>query len=348
VINLNTTHKKNKIHQFLIKEESEKFSPLYDYVEGVKNQINASASAVYVIQGNKVIGEWYSGYDPVTKQKVKEDTRYNVFSVRKSYIGLAVEILINQGKIHSLEDKVLDYLDTENQTVCKDISIRHIVTHTHGLRFENNELIKFSTPGTVWEYNGAGLSLLYKIISKVSGSTVNEIIQDYVFQPLNFIETGWEIEYKENLLADVIELEKPSIRLEDNTGFERNLFVSARELAHWGYFHLKKGLINGEQVIPSSFLERTTSIQTPENLTNTPQNGYFWFRNENKYAKNELGEKIPPRAYQILGASGCACLVIPEYDAVAVRMYNKRGNPPSYDYLRDIKNFGNLIDSILK
>jgi hypothetical protein len=61
----------------------------------------------------------------------------------------------------------------------------------------------------------------------------------------------------------------------------------------------------------------------------------------------ELEEDVPKSAYQILGASGCTCLVIPEYDAVAVRMYNKVGNPPGYDYLRDIKNFGNLVSSLL-
>ncbi|WP_208589680.1 hypothetical protein [Gracilibacillus suaedae] len=150
-----------------------------------------------------------------------------------------------------------------------------------------------------------------------------------------------------NLVADVFELsEEPKVRLDNDTGFERNLYVSAREFAHWGYLHLNKGNIHGKQVLPKNLFEFTTSIQTPKDMFHTPQNGFFWFKNENTYLKSELGENLPAESYQILGASGCACLVIPEYKAVAVRMYNKIGNPTGYDYLRDIKDFGNLVNSL--
>ncbi|MFC4102317.1 hypothetical protein [Paenibacillus xanthanilyticus] len=51
---------------------------------------------------------------------------------------------------------------------------------------------------------------------------------------------------------------------------------------------------------------------------------------------------------QMLGITGCACLVVPEYDAVVVRMYNQLRNPPGYDYLRDIRQFGNLAGEGLR
>ncbi|WP_175989227.1 serine hydrolase [Bacillus sp. Marseille-Q1617] len=335
----------NRIFQQLTRREQEGMQPLYNYVKRVKNQISASASSVYIIQGDEVIGEWYEGIDPASHRIIDEETRYNVFSVRKSYIGLAAAILIQEGKIGGLDDLVSTYLG-ENM-LYNGITIRHLVTHTHGLNDDQVEFVKSAPAGTVWDYNGAGLSLLYKIILKVSGSTVNEIVTERVFNPLKFTETGWETVPGKYLTADVNERNEPNIRLEDHTGFERNLFVSARELAHWGYVHLKKGRVGNEQFLPEVLFERTTAIQTPEQLKNTPQNGFFWFRNENRFEDSELGEDLPAGSYQILGASGCTCLVIPKYDAVAVRMYNKRGNPQGYDYLRDIKNFGNMVNSIL-
>jgi CubicO group peptidase (beta-lactamase class C family) len=335
----------NKIQQLLTTRESAEFNHLYNYVNRVKNQISASAASVCIIQKNEVIADWYDGISPLSLSKVNEKTRFNVFSVRKSYIGLAVSILIYEGKIASLDDAVSTYLGENGHW--NGITIRHLVTHTHGLD-ENQQVITKKHPaGTNWDYNNAGLSLLYSIILKVSGSTVNEILTEHIFEPLHFKETGWEAEHGPHLTADVDERNEPSIRLEDDTGFERNLFVSARELAHWGYLHLNKGRIGEEQILPDAIFDMTTAIQTPESLKYGPQNGFFWFLNENKYELSEMGEELPAGSYQILGASGCTCLVIPEYNAVAVRMYNKIGNPSGYDYLKDINNFGNEVCAVL-
>lgn len=342
-------HSGNVIERSLVKGKSNQLADLYKYVENIQNQISASSSAVYVIQRDKVIGEWYSGIRHEEDQKAQEELRFNVHSVRKSYIGLATAIALHDGKIASLDDSVSIYLKGANEEIDSDIKIRHLITHTHGLQFTNERLTRQFSPGTSWDYNGAGLSLLYKIIRKTTGFTVNEILEDKVFKPLKFRETGWETRYKDNLVYDVFEtMQEPSLTLDDNTGNERNLYVSARELAHWGYLHLRRGNIQGDQVLPSELFDLTTSIQTPKDLINTLQNGFFWFRNQNGFSQSEIGEDVPPKAYQILGSSGCTCLVIPEYDAVAVRMYNKIGNPPNYDYLRDIKNFGNLVTSLIK
>jgi CubicO group peptidase (beta-lactamase class C family) len=335
----------NKIQQLLTKRESEEFNQLYHYVNRVKNQISASASSICIIHKSEIIAEWYEGINPLSLRKVNEKTRYNVFSVRKSYIGLAVALLIYEGKISSLDEAVSTYLGKNERY--NGMTIRHLVTHTHGLDDNQQRNTKLFPAGTVWKYNNDGLSLLYSIILKVSGSTVNEILTEHVFNPLHLNETGWESEHGPDLLADVNERNEPNIRLEDDTGFERNLFVSARDLAYWGYLHLKRGRIGEEQIIPEAIFDMTTAVQTPETLKHGPQNGFFWFRNENNFELSEMGEELPAGSFQILGASGCACLVIPEYDIVAVRMYNKIGNPSGYDYLRDINNFGNEVCTVI-
>lgn len=342
------TKKENRIGQLLLRAKSGPFEHLYEYVEDIQHHISATASAIYIIKNNDVVGEWYSGFDVKTGQYIQENSRFNVYSVRKSYIGLAAAIAIHEGKIKSLDDYVLTYLDAEEKEALKDIKIRHLVTHTHGLHYENNTFSKEFSPGTEWEYKDAGVILLTKVIKETTGYTVSEILQHNVFNPLQFNETGWESTYNSNLVHDVYEgAQEAALNLKDNTGYERNLYVSARELAHWGFFHLKKGEIQNHKVLPTEILELATRSQTPTSLQNNHQNGFFWFRNDNSYIKSEIGEQVPKNSYQMLGASGCTCLVIPEYEAVAVRMYNKIGNPPGYDYLRDVKNFGNLVSSAI-
>ncbi|WP_138977003.1 hypothetical protein [Brevibacillus laterosporus] len=52
----------------------------------------------------------------------------------------------------------------------------------------------------------------------------------------------------------VVGKSKPSIPLsnfgDSSDGSQANLFVSARELAYWGYLHLNKGRYNDRQIIP--------------------------------------------------------------------------------------------------
>ncbi|MEK4003591.1 serine hydrolase [Paenibacillus sp. FSL H3-0333] len=123
------------------------------------------------------------------------------------------------------------------------------------------------------------------------------------------------------------------------------LFVSARELAYWGYLHLNRGLVNGQQLVPKEVIEQATTNQSPANLDDTlPRNGFAWWIQDKPRAISEIGNTLPLGSYQILGLTGCACLVIPEHRIVAVRMYNQTGpNPPGHDYLEDIKAFGDKV-----
>jgi hypothetical protein len=77
-----------------------------------------------------------------------------------------------------------------------------------------------------------------------------------------------------------------------------------------------------------------------------PRNGYIWWL-QHSMPLNQIGECVPADSYQALGITGCAVLVIPANDAVAVRMYNLLSNPGSYDYLKDIQTFGNLVSDVL-
>ncbi|MGM0827618.1 MAG: hypothetical protein ACQEU4_05285 [Bacillota bacterium] len=83
-----------------------------------------------------------------------------------------------------------------------------------------------------------------------------------------------------------------------------------------------------------------------------PKFGFFWWLKDNKVFchYNELGAELPEGSYQILGASGCACLVIPKYNAVAVRMYNSlyTYENKNFDHIEDIQTFGNLVVKEIK
>jgi hypothetical protein len=116
---------------------------------------------------------------------------------------------------------------------------------------------------------------------------------------------------------------------------------------------LNKGLINREQVLPREVFDLATSIQNPKTLHHQlPKFGFLWWIKDSKvaYEYDELGSDLPDGSYQILGASGCSCTVIPKLNAVAVRMYNSlyTYDNEGFDHIKDIQTFGNLVVSALK
>ncbi|MGM0851012.1 MAG: serine hydrolase domain-containing protein [Bacillota bacterium] len=71
-------------------------------------------------------------------RRVQEDTQFHLASVRKSYIGFAVSYALFYGHINSIDDLVVSYLPELEEITWKDTTIRHLITHTHGLKQEEN------------------------------------------------------------------------------------------------------------------------------------------------------------------------------------------------------------------
>ncbi len=80
------------------------------------------------------------------------------------------------------------------------------------------------------------------------------------------------------------------------TVLKKNLFVSAREFAQWGNLHLNQGGIDGKQIVPKEVIKIATSLQSPTYINKElPQNGLFWFIQNEPAQLSELGERVPKR-----------------------------------------------------
>jgi CubicO group peptidase (beta-lactamase class C family) len=112
-----------------------------------------------------------------------------LLSVTKQFTAAAILMLIEEGKL-SLDDRISKYL-SNTPPVWSDVTIRHLLTHTSGIRdytdvpgwFETirmdrspEDLIeptkKFPLqfrPGDTFRYCNAGYYLLAMILEKVSG-----------------------------------------------------------------------------------------------------------------------------------------------------------------------------------
>lgn len=321
---------------------NDNFAELNAYVLEIKNQISASAAAVFVIHNDCIVNEWYAGYHDNSEgsRVIDAESRFNVASIRKTYLGFAISLALYEGKIKSLNDRVIEYLEDLNESVMRNTTIRHLLTHTHGLEGPHHRSFP---PGTNWKYNNAGVNLLIRIVQKLFDQPLAHVMEERVFRPYGFKETGWGKQQNDKLVW-------MNEAYAGEQGGEANLFVSTRELAQWGYLHLTNGKMKGKQIMPSAIFEQAVSIVTPSYLDESlPRHGYFWWLQDQPRRLSELGNDLPAGSYQSLGFYGNACLVIPECRAVVVRMLNQtESNPPGYDYLKDIQTFGNLAYKCLQ
>ncbi|WP_369899613.1 serine hydrolase domain-containing protein [Bacillus manliponensis] len=325
------------------------YEKLISWVEDIKISNYSSAAALFIMKNNEVVLEHYSGTHSNEEESkpVTATSQFNVASSRKSYLGLAVAYALYEGKIKSLDDYAIDYFTEYDRKLLRKTTIRHLVTHSHGLNErEDGTIYREFEPGESWAYRDINVRMITSLINRLYDKSFPELLKERVFTPAGWNETAWQTEYHKDLVNVIVEPnEKATCPIaETDDGTEKNLFVSAREFAYWGNLHLNKGYVNGKQIVPKEVIELATTMQNPfhENK-NLPQNGLFWFVQHSPAQQSELGERVPKGSYQILGITGPTILVIPEYNVVVAKMYNKRYNYGGDNYLYYLREFSNLV-----
>jgi CubicO group peptidase (beta-lactamase class C family) len=143
---------------------------------------------------------------------IKPDTPFHVASVSKQFAAFSILLLARQGKL-SLDDKVQKHI-SELREFDQQITIRHLLHHTSGLRDQWNLLIMSGwrlgedvvrdddildlvsrmrelnfKPGEQHMYCNTGYTLLAFIVKRVSGQSLREFAEANIFKPLGMTRT---------------------------------------------------------------------------------------------------------------------------------------------------------------
>lgn len=321
------------------------FQKLISYVEDIKERNHSSGAALVIIKDNKIVLEHYIGYHSniAHSRPIDENSRFNIASARKSYLGLVIAYALYEGKMNSLDDLAARYFENSDQELLGKTTIRHLVTHSHGLHQRaDGTIFREFEPGEGWAYRGINVVMMTELVNRLYGNSFPELLEERVFKPLELKETAWQTERNEKLVQVIDDPSEPAFYTvgRTNDGTESNLHTSAREFALWGNLHLN----NGMKIVPEQVIQLATQVQSPRYKNkDSPQNGLFWYVQGTPALKSELGESVPKGSYQILGITGPTLLVIPEYNIVVAKMYNKRYNYGGSNYLQYLREFSNIV-----
>jgi CubicO group peptidase (beta-lactamase class C family) len=163
--------------------------------------------AVAVVRdGRLVFSKGYGMASLEHRVPITPSTVFDVASVSKQFTGLAIAILVDQGRLR-LTDDVRKYIP-ELGDVGHTITLDHLVHHTSGLRdwpgslslagwrmddvISFDQILRFAyaqrslnfAPGSEYTYSNTGYNLLAETVSRVSGMSFRQWTDEQLFRPL--------------------------------------------------------------------------------------------------------------------------------------------------------------------
>ena len=173
------------------------------------DQPGAPGASVLVISKGKVLfSRGYGLADVERKVPCSTNTNFRLASVTKQFTAMSVLILVDRKKL-GLDERLVDIFP-EFRRYGRPITIRHLLTHTSGLR-DYEDLIPKGTeipvldrdvlrllmkqesayfpPGSKYRYSNSAYALLALAIEARSGMTFSRFLRDNIFQPLKMSGT---------------------------------------------------------------------------------------------------------------------------------------------------------------
>ena len=168
-------------------------------------------SLAVVRDGRLVLAKGYGLANIELQVPAAPETVYQIQSITKSFTATGIMMLVEEGNV-GLGNRLSTYL-AGTPEAWKDITIRHLLTHTSGIKdFINEptaslrldvteeEVLKATAPrplnfqpGQRYAYSNTNYHLLAMIIRKVTGKSYGDFLRERIFEPLGMADTDVNI-----------------------------------------------------------------------------------------------------------------------------------------------------------
>ena len=267
-------------------------------------QARVECHSLMVVRHGHVVAEgWWRPYSP--------DRPHLLYSLTKSFTSIAVGLAVSDGLL-GLDDRIVDVLPdqvpADPAAQADKLTVRHLLTMTTGHRtdpleaawtLEPTDLVKGflrvpaqDPPGTLHTYNNATTFTLARMVEKVTGRGLPELLDERLFGPMGVRHTEWD-----------------RVASGATFGFH-GLHLTTEAVAAFGELLLRKGRWRDRQLVPREWVEVATrshieTLQVEDGSRPAGRlQGYgfqFW---------------MSEHGYRGDGALGQYCLVLPEQDLV--------------------------------
>lgn len=248
--------------------------------------------SVILARGGKIFYECY--YEPFHK-----DFKHRMYSVSKSFVSVAVGLLIEDGKLQ-LTDRIVDlfpeyaarYVNYDEDPEWESITIRDMLTmstaHTYNENWldvdtDDRAIQYFQTKtgklsGTHFDYDSGASDMMAAVVERITGRPFMDLLRDRIFRHIGFSE-------------DAYCLQAPGGR---SFGASAVLCTS-RDLLAFAQFVMNQGTWEGQRYMNAEYLAAATTKQVDNNeygMNGFENQGYgyqFWIDKKDRFFFNGMG-----------------------------------------------------------
>lgn len=220
----------------------------------------------------ELVAEYYA-------RGVRATTPANIKSASKSLIATLTGIALDRGLITSVRQPVATWFPELRQD--KDprkarITIEDLLTMRAGLEstsgrnygrwVQSPNWVRFAlsrpmvaAPGDEMQYSTGSSHVLSAILTKVSGMSTWQFAQEALARPLGFTLAKWP---------------------QDPQGLYfggNDMLLTPRQMVAVGEMWLKRGQVNGRQVVPAAWVDTSCVARTRSVFDSTREYGYGWW-----------------------------------------------------------------------
>ncbi len=257
------------------------------------------------------------------------DESTNLHSVTKSFSSALVGLLVDDGLVNSTSQKMVDLMSEYPEF--EGIRLHHALTHTtglswseEGLPWENwvasddwvTEALSrgfVAPPGRGFKYSSGNSHFLTSLVYDQTGTFPGEIAKERLFDPLGIPFKVFDKPVSYSRWRDYVQPLSQSWR-RDTRGIEIGatcLYLTARDMAKFGFLYLNRGFWDGEQVIPEDWVIASTQEHVTD-IYGRYSYGYQWW----------ITRVAGQPAFLASGFGGQIIGVIPSLDLVVVLKYD--------------------------
>ena len=212
----------------------------------------ATMHGLLFMKGDKIFTEAY--WEPF-----HQDYTHRQYSQTKSFVGVAIGLLEEEGKL-SLDDKIVDYFPEkieetphkylQEQTI-REMLMMKTVGSPSAWFFSNNpdrtnlylnEKRNFHPSNTLWAYDSAGSQVLCALVEKLAEKPLLAYLKEKLFNQMGAFQT-----------ASVLKTPNG-----DSWG-DSAMVCTLRDMASFGRFVMNYGVWNGQRLMNEKYLRDATS-----------------------------------------------------------------------------------------
>lgn len=272
----------------------------------IKKDYSNTAGIVVQKDGKTLYENYFNG--------CSANSRIHVYSVTKSILSILIGIAADQGKIKSIDQKVLDFFPDYNvknrEKTIQHITLKNLLTMTAPYKYRVPPYIKYFTSddsvnftldllggrGKIGEFRYTpliGPDLLSGILVRATGQSVLDFASENLFSPMEITVERSLIFHNKEEQMEFNKSKTISGWASDTAGINTGgwgLTLSPLDMAKIGRLYLDEGLWNGKQLVSAKWLKESTDVHSLWNKQNLKYGYLWWIIDEKEDACAAMGD----------------------------------------------------------